>query len=152
MRERLRPQWHSQGGEAELILAIALAFAIGIALISGMVMMGIFMGMSHGEMMRGMMGRGDLAPQTPVASKEREVLVEIRDFDYFPRDLTVRAGTAVTWLNRDSAPHTATDRGDAWDTGRLDKGQSATLTFDTPGTFDYLCTYHPYMEATITVR
>lgn len=141
------------GGQASLALATVLAVVVGLALIGGMMAMGMMMAGHGGGMMGGMMGGGSDAPQTPVVSGEREVLVEIRDFDYFPRDLTVRAGTTVTWVNRDAAPHTATDEdGEAWDTGRLDKGESASLTFDEPGTYPYFCTFHPYMKATLTVR
>ena len=98
-----------------------------------------------------MHGGFDRAPQTPVVAQTAQVTVEIRDFDFFPRDLTIDAGAEVTWVNFDSAPHDATDEGAAWGTGTLGKDERATLTFDTPGTYRYLCTIHPNMRATLTV-
>ena len=37
-------------------------------------------------------------------------------------NLRIPVGAAVTWLNDDSAPHDATDRGGAWETDRLSRG------------------------------
>jgi hypothetical protein len=56
----------------------------------------------------------------------------------------------VTWSNEDPTPHTAT--GGAFDTGNLGTGASATVTFDTAGTFDYVCTIHPQMAGTVVVE
>ncbi|MEE8347477.1 MAG: cupredoxin family copper-binding protein [Dehalococcoidia bacterium] len=103
-------------------------------------------------MHRDMHGLGSQAPQTPVISAASQATVEIRDFDFFPRELTVKTGTAVTWVNRDSAPHDATDEAGDWDTSTLSQGDSATLTFDSPGVFRYLCTIHPNMRANLTVE
>ncbi len=113
--------------------------------------MGVLMA---GHMSGGMMGwgRGNSSPQTPAVATASEVTVEIRNFDYTPRDLTVPAGARVTWTNRDAAPHTATAKADGWDTGMLNQGESATLTFDVPGTYDYFCMFHPNMKATLAVR
>lgn len=103
------------------------------------------------EMHQRMHGPGDRAPQTPVRSDEREVLVEIREYDFSPRDLTVSVGTTVTWSNRDSVPHDATS-GEAWGTGLLREDQSASITFDEPGSYDYICTVHPDMTARLIVK
>ena len=95
--------------------------------------------------------RGDLPPQPPAVSDASAVDVEIRDYDFFPRDLTVRAGTAVTWTNRDVVPHDATEEGDGWSTGMLRQGDSGTAVIDSAGTYGYRCTIHPTMKATLTV-
>lgn len=76
--------------------------------------------------------------------------VEIRDFKFVPADLVVAKGTTVKWTNFDSAPHTATSAGN-FDSGTLQKGQFYSFTFNNAGTFDYICTLHPYMKAKITV-
>ena len=103
------------------------------------------------EMHRQMHGIGSQAPQTPVVADATRVTVEIRNYDFFPRELTVTAGTAVTWTNRDSVPHDATAESDGWGTGILDQGESGTITFDSSGTYSYVCTIHPNMKATLTV-
>lgn len=104
-----------------------------------------------GEMHDRMHRPGDPAPQTPVVADATSVTVEIRDYDFSPRDLTVAAGTEVTWINRDSVPHDATS-GDAWGTGLLRENESAAITFNELGSYDYICTVHPYMTGTLTVQ
>ena len=94
---------------------------------------------------------GDLPPQTPVVSGAAAVAVEIRNFDFSPRELTVRTGAAVTWTNQDVPPHDATEEDDSWSTGMLRRGESETIVFDAPGAYRYFCTIHPTMRATVTV-
>lgn len=77
--------------------------------------------------------------------------VEIVDFAYEPVDVTVNVGGTIEWTNSDSAPHTATAEDDSFDTGSLDKGDAAKITFDEAGTFKYICTFHPFMNATVEV-
>jgi len=38
-----------------------------------------------------------------------------------------------------------------WDSGLLDPGESFSFTFTTPGTFDYYCIPHPFMQGQIVV-
>lgn len=103
------------------------------------------------EMHPRMHGPGDLAPQTPVLSETEEVVVEIREYDFWPRDLTVRPGTQVTWINRDSVPHDATSA-DTWGTGLLNNDDSSSISFDEPGSYEYICTVHPDMTGKLTVE
>jgi plastocyanin len=77
--------------------------------------------------------------------------VEIKDFTYIPPSLEVAAGTTVTWTNSDSAPHTATQDGGGFQSNRLDQGASYSFTFDSAGTFEYHCEYHPNMHGTVIV-
>ncbi|MBI4497561.1 MAG: cupredoxin family copper-binding protein [Chloroflexi bacterium] len=80
-----------------------------------------------------------------------EVTVDIKDFAFLPREVTVSAGTRVVWTNQDSAPHTATSDAGVWDSGTLHKDQRFGFTFQTPGQYRYICAFHPWMEASITV-
>jgi plastocyanin len=55
--------------------------------------------------------------------------------------------------NNDTAPHTVTAKDKSFDTGTIDPGKTATFTAPTkPGTYDYICTIHPYMKGTLIVR
>jgi plastocyanin len=130
---------------AALIALAAIASGCGVG-VSGMGDMG-----DMDEMHRQMHGGGSQAPQTPVVSDAPQMTVEIRDFDFFPREPTVERGTTITWVNRDTVPHDASDEGGAWSTAMLKQGESDTLTFDSPGTYQYLCSIHPNMKATVTV-
>jgi plastocyanin len=79
--------------------------------------------------------------------------VEIKGFAFHPADLTVARGTAVEFPNEDSSPHTVTAKSsEAFDSGTIQPGKSAELTFAQPGTFAYYCQFHPFMKGTITVE
>lgn len=89
------------------------------------------------------------APAAPVAGNA----VSISGFAFSPAALTVKAGTTVTWTNKDSDAHTVTSQGTGGPLGSaaLSTGQSYSFTFAKPGTYSYLCTIHPFMTATVTV-
>ena len=89
------------------------------------------------------------AGRKPVARTAADASVTIKDFAFSPSSVTIGVGDTVTWTNQDSTQHTAT--GDNFDTGLLDKGRSGSHTFDSAGTFSYICTPHPYMKAKVTV-
>ena len=79
--------------------------------------------------------------------------VTIKDFAYAPANLTVASGTAVTFANEDSTSHTATSTGQGgFDTGTIEKGQTKSVTVERPGTYAYICSFHPFMHGTVTVR
>lgn len=77
--------------------------------------------------------------------------VAIIAMKFTPKTLQIAAGDAVTFLNQDNAPHTATAKDGSFDTGRLAPGQDASITFDAPGEYSYFCRIHPGMKARITV-
>jgi plastocyanin len=133
---------------SQLRLADHRHVLLSAALLVGGLAMGIGMA---GHMGGGMMGRAGNAPQTPFVT-HGDVTVDMRGFQYFPRDLTIDAGSTVTWTNSDNVPHTATEDDKVWDTGVIDKDDDASLSFDTPGEFKYYCTIHPSMKVKLTVR
>jgi plastocyanin len=100
---------------------------------------------------------GNLGPScdavsTPQASPVAgSVEVTIDDFAFAPNVLEVPAGTTVTWTNEESVPHTVETEDGVIDSGMLNEGDSFSFTFDEPGTYDYICGYHPRMTATIVV-
>ncbi len=77
--------------------------------------------------------------------------IDIADFKFKPATVTVKAGAKVSWVNQDSAEHTATMAG-GFDTGNLQKGDEKTLTFAKAGTYAYVCSFHPFMKGTVIVR
>jgi plastocyanin len=78
--------------------------------------------------------------------------VVIREFLYQPNPFEVESGTTIIWTNEDLTPHTVTATEGAFDSEFMARGDSFSLTFDTPATFDYFCTFHPRMRARIIVR
>lgn len=87
----------------------------------------------------------------PSGEAVRAAKVEIADFAYDPDPVTVQVGGKVTWLNQDSAPHTATAEDGSFDTGTLEEGKLKSETFKQPGTYDYVCEIHPSMHGTVEV-
>ena len=81
-----------------------------------------------------------------------EVEVSIARFVFVPERVEILVGDSITWTNEDAAPHTATAEDGAWDTGRLKRGESGRITFDTPGEYPHFCVYHPHMKGTVVVR
>ena len=79
-----------------------------------------------------------------------EASVEIADFAFGPAEITIAAGGTVTWTNTDNQAHTATSSGN-FDTGAIDPDATASVTFDEPGTYTYICSFHPFMTGTVTV-
>ncbi len=117
-----------------------------------------FMGNSYGNGMMGgqynhgsMMGGYQQNPArqgTPVTGVTH---MNMQNFAYQMANIQVRAGTTVTWTNQDNVPHSVTFKNGMKDSGLLSQGQSFSYTFNTPGTYQYYCTVHPYMVATVTV-
>ncbi len=84
---------------------------------------------------------------------EAAVAVDIKDFAYNPDPVTVKIGQSVTWTNRDAEPHTATARDrEVLQSGALKQGESFTQAFDTAGTYEYFCEFHPNMKGTVVVQ
>ncbi len=77
--------------------------------------------------------------------------VAIQGFAFVPPSITIPAGTSVRWTNMDAIGHTSTSTSGVWDSGNLNQNQSYTHTFNTPGTYSYICTPHPNMTGTIIV-
>ena len=104
---------------------------------------------------------GSSAPGTEAASAtpaSGEVGVDIADFAFSPDPLDIAVGTKVTWTNKDSFAHTATATGDAsaadaaFDSKKLDSGNSYTYTFAKAGTFTYRCAIHNSMTGTVVAK
>jgi plastocyanin len=77
--------------------------------------------------------------------------VGIAGFAFDPAELTVAAGTEVTWTNGENVPHSVVATDGAFESDTLDAGATFSTTFETPGTFTYVCGIHSSMQGTITV-
>ena len=101
-----------------------------------------------------------LAPQALAAAYDNGSQVNIvepafrppQEWNYTPNDLTVPVSATITWTNMGAVAHTVTaDDGASFDSGNLDPQATFTFTPDTPGTFPYHCTFHPWMTGSLTV-
>ena len=85
------------------------------------------------------------------------VRVVITNFSFGP-NLTIAAGTTVTFMNADPVKHTASNGANGalasaplFDL-QLEAGASQSYTFTNPGTYQVTCTLHSTMNMTITVQ
>ena len=93
----------------------------------------------------GMMGWGS-GPTAPAGTS-----VRMAGSRFEPATLTIAPGSTVRWFNDDSLPHTVTATDGSWDSGNLAPGGKFERRFDSPGTYAYLCRYHPGQTGTIVV-
>ena len=79
--------------------------------------------------------------------------VKIDNFTFEPEQLTVKAGTTVTWTNKDDIPHGIGSANNAFARSKaLDTDDSFSFTFTTAGTYQYFCYIHPHMTGSIVVQ
>ena len=93
-----------------------------------------------------------LSPGHQIAHAASGTTVTIADFSFTPATITIHVGDTVTWTNHGPSAHTATADNGSFNTGMLQKGQSASHTFTTAGTVTYICSIHPFMHGTVIVR
>ncbi|MFI0902362.1 cupredoxin domain-containing protein [Streptomyces sioyaensis] len=90
----------------------------------------------------------------PTSAAPAAARLTIKDFTFKPAALSARPGGTVTVVNEDSTTHTVTATGaKAFDTGSIGPGR--TVTFKAPakaGSYPFICTIHPYMKGSLTVR
>src|SRR5262245_11249638 len=86
----------------------------------------------------------------PAAAGATNYDVAIPGNFFSPSQLTVLVGDTVTWTNHDTATHTATARG-VFDSGLLAHDQSFSRTFDTEGSYRFVCAIHSYMQGEVDV-
>lgn len=103
------------------------------------------------EACHGMMEGREQNPVTPGTAVTGVTNLTIQNFTYQPSTVQVRVGSTLTWTNQDRAPHSVTFENGMADSGLLSQGQSFGYTFRTPGTYQYSCSIHPSMLATVTV-
>ena len=81
----------------------------------------------------------------------KSATITIKDFDFSPMDVTIPAGGSVTWTNRDEEPHTVAASDGSFHSPGLGTNSTYSFTFPTAGSFDYICSVHPFMHGTVVV-
>jgi plastocyanin len=77
------------------------------------------------------------------------------DDQFVPQTLTARVGRLTLTLRNGGVPHNLTFRDPALHGIGVvsgDQSKSATLTFDKPGTYAFVCTIHPGMNGKVVVE
>ncbi len=84
-------------------------------------------------------------------ARAEDIKIDITNYMFTANKLTVRPGTKVTWVNHDEVPHTIAEKENRFRSPALDTDEIYSYTFTTPGTYEYFCTLHSKMVATIVV-
>lgn len=92
-----------------------------------------------------------LLPAAPPAYADGAMVV-MKNFDFAPMAITVPVGATVTWKNLDGEPHTVVSADGLFRSSALDQNDTFRFKFTKPGTFKYVCSIHPKMMATVTVK
>ncbi|WP_448166726.1 cupredoxin domain-containing protein [Burkholderia ambifaria] len=77
--------------------------------------------------------------------------ITIEGMRFNPASVTVARGDTIVWVNKDLVAHTATAAG-LFDSHEIQPDASWTYVANTPGRYAYICTFHPTMKATLTVK
>jgi plastocyanin len=89
-------------------------------------------------------------PATAAAPDGAQVV--IKDFMFSPVAVTVKAGSRVTWTNKDDEPHNVVSDSGTFRSSAMDTDENFSFKFDKPGTYRFVCSIHPRMVGTITVE
>jgi plastocyanin len=95
-------------------------------------------------------GPSSSTPATPSGGVSADA-VQIKDFAFAPKEATVKVGQKITWTNDDSTEHNVVADDGTFKSPDLEQGDDYAYTAEKAGTFNYICTYHPQMKATLTV-
>jgi plastocyanin len=95
-------------------------------------------------------------PPTPIVIIKNEFIVNVKNFEFMPRDIQIAAGTTVTWVVLQGKHTTTSDtfrdtkNPNSWDSHDLATGQKFSFTFNTPGTYRFFCGFHSEPGAPLT--
>jgi len=78
---------------------------------------------------------------TPAQTTVEKVSVKISNFQFEPKELTIKAGTIVEWTD-DRGRHTVEADDGSFKSEALTAGGVFEHKFDTPGVYPYYCTFH----------
>ncbi len=81
-----------------------------------------------------------------------DTTVEIQKFAFAPKEITVKPGTKLVWINRDETPHALLSSDKEIKSSALDTADKYEHVFASEGDFSYFCTLHPFMTGVVHVR
>lgn len=79
--------------------------------------------------------------------------IDMKNTAFDPKETSVKVGQKITWTNQDSFDHNVTaESGATFKSKNFGKGGTFSFTPTKPGMIKYVCTIHPGMAGTITVK
>lgn len=98
-------------------------------------------------------GALEAVQEAPAGSTE----IKIAKMKFETPEVRIKSGSAVTWTNTEALPHNVHFKPG----GSVDKelegpmlraNQTYSVKFNSPGTYDYICTPHPFMKGKVVVE
>ena len=86
----------------------------------------------------------------PAIAEGQTHRIEMKSVTFAPARTEVRVGDTLEWENNDFVAHTATSQEGGFDVNVL-PGKKGSAVAKRPGTFSYICRYHPNMTGQIVV-
>ncbi|MBW5448148.1 hypothetical protein GE107_18990 [Cohnella sp. CFH 77786] len=81
------------------------------------------------------------------------VTIEMKNYMFSSEEVTIKAGSTVTFVNRDNDKHNAVALDGSFRIPLLSQGESATIKLDKPGTYEFVCEPHKdHMKGKIIVQ
>lgn len=87
----------------------------------------------------------------PLTCTPGDVVVNMQDNRFTPRNIIITQGSTVTWLNLDSTQHNTVGLDNIWTSPSLGLNEGFKRTFNTPGVYFYSSTLDEEMTGNITV-
>jgi plastocyanin len=93
-------------------------------------------------------GCGESERSEPVATTE---VAMAKSYRFDPETIEIEPAQSVTWTNEDNFTHTV--QVDGQEDHKVERGDSVSIAFDTPGTYHYVCTLHSQdMDGEVIVK
>jgi plastocyanin len=84
------------------------------------------------------------------AASARDYAVPLANMSFGPIPSGLKVGDTITWVNKDSVPHTVTARDHSFDL-RIGPGQRSQLKLTKAGSYQIYCILHAPMRGSFTV-
>jgi plastocyanin len=91
-----------------------------------------------------------VAVPVPVAAAGKTFPVVLQQLAFGPTPARLKVGDVIEWVNNDIFVHSATARDKSFDVELKPKAR-VRMTLSKPGTFDFICRYHPGMKGRLVV-
>jgi plastocyanin len=137
---------------AELIVPVLIVCAVGAGI--GLASAGIYQLATGSPIFSA--SAGSLGVPSSVSVSIPKGVGNTQGLNYVPVTVTVANGGTVIWTNNDPTPHTVTSTrvpsgASTFDSGNMIQNATYSHKFTVAGTYQYVCSYHPWMYGTVVV-
>jgi plastocyanin len=93
------------------------------------------------------------AAAAPASSgKTKTIEIKVNEMSFSPAMVTAHVGDTISWVNVGAIPHTVTANDGSFDHTPLAPGERFNWVVNKTGTVNYVCSYHPGMDAMLMLK